>query len=77
MNRLTVAGLELPVPAGEKIIRISTPGRVEIEYTTAFKDGADSLVGPNAVLLQGMWYPDVKGMQFCRPNGGLNYGIFL
>jgi len=73
--RLTVSGIELPVPAEEKIIRINTPGRVEIEYTAAFKDGADSLVSPNAVLLQGRWYPVVEGMQVYRLTATLPAGF--
>jgi hypothetical protein len=63
VKRITVAGRELPVPTGENIITVGTPGRIEIEYSMQYKEGEDSLVSPDAVLLRGDWYPAVKGMQ--------------
>jgi len=75
VQRLTVAGRELPVPAEENSISVGVPGRVEIEYTVQFKGGEDSLVNPDAVLLQGMWYPDVEGMQVYRLTATLPAGF--
>ena len=63
VKRITVAGRDFPVPAGENIISVGIPGRIEIEYALQFKEGEDSLVSPDAVLLHGDWYPVVKGMQ--------------
>jgi len=63
VKRITVAGRELPVPTGESVITVGTPGRIEIEYSMQYKEGEVSLVSPDAMLLQGDWYPAVKGMQ--------------
>lgn len=63
VKRITVAGRDFPVPVGENIISVGIPGRIEIEYAMQFKEGEDSLVSPDAVLLHGDWYPVVKGMQ--------------